>query len=222
LVYVNAGTNFYVLSESVKYDSFCQLLRPRDNITVISRASLSLHTRYDHYYFCFSKFFRLTRQTFGQQKKQSTMGKGNPHLPEKKKIAQQYLRAVYEQGGVEALNKVKPTDCWACHPAELSKGNYTVSAWGSLFGRQKKDAEQEVSSTGQLSSFPQYAAENIPDCFKMAGASGGAGGGGGEAAAAGVGGCSGANGSPSGAASKTNNGKFFIQRKGFSAAWCAA
>jgi hypothetical protein len=103
------------------------------------------------------------------------MGKGNPHLPEKKNIARCYLRAVFEQGGTEGLAKVKPQDCWACHPTELSKGNYTTSAWTSLFGREKKTAETEVANCGQLSSFPQYTDEQIPDCFKMGGSGGTAG-----------------------------------------------
>jgi hypothetical protein len=103
------------------------------------------------------------------------MGKGNPHLPEKKNIARCYLRAVYEQGGSEGLAKVKPQDCWACHPTELSKGNYNTSAWTSLFGREKKNAEAEVANCGQLSSFPQYTDEQLPDCFKMGGATRGAG-----------------------------------------------
>jgi hypothetical protein len=134
-------------------------------------------------------------------------GKGNPHLPEKKKLAQCFLRASFEQGGAEGLSKVKPQDCWACHPAELSKGNYTVSAWGSLFNRVKKDAEQEASSCGQLSSFPQYAPEDLPDCFKTTAGGGGAGGAGGAGAGgtggAGAGGTGGTTGATNG-----NTGKF--------------
>jgi hypothetical protein len=101
-------------------------------------------------------------------------GKGNPHLAEKKKLAQCYLRAVFEQGGAEALSATKPQDCWACHPTELAKGNYTTSAWGSLFARIKKDAEQEAGSSGQLSSFPQYAAEDLPDRFNSGAGAGAA------------------------------------------------
>jgi hypothetical protein len=140
------------------------------------------------------------QQTNNIEEKQATMGRGNPHLPEKKKIGQCFLRATFEQGGAEGLAKVKPTDCWACHPTELPKGNYTVSAWGSLFNRLKKDAEQEAGSTGQLSSFPQYAAEDLPDCFKGGaaadGGTGGAGGGNAAAAGAGASGSNAAGGSP--------------------------
>jgi hypothetical protein len=146
----------------------------------------------------------------------STMGgRGNPHLPEKKKIAQCFLRASFEQGGIEGLSKVKPADCWAAHPSELPKGNYTISAWGSLFNRIKKEAEQEANSSGQLSSFPQYAAENLPDCFKSgggAGAGGASGGGTGAgstgAGSAGAGTGAGVNGTGAKSGSPDKKGKF--------------
>jgi hypothetical protein len=115
-------------------------------------------------------------------------GRGNPHLPEKKKIAQKYLRASFEKGGIEGLSKTKPADCWAAHPSELPKGNYSISAWGSLFNRLKKEAEAEANSSGQLSSLPQYSDEEMPDCFKMGGS------GGGGAGASGVGGAAGPSG----------------------------
>jgi hypothetical protein len=182
-----------------------------------SIALTQFRTRQAHYFF--SKFFRrqptIAKQktTTARKKRQSTMGgKGNPHLDEKKKIAKQYLRAVYEQGGLEGLGKVKPTDCWACHPAELSKGNYTVSAWGSLFNRIKQDAKQEAESCGQLSSFPSYSAEMLPDCFKTAGSTGAGGadngastGGGNNGASAG-----GGNNGTSAGGGANNKGKFDI------------
>jgi hypothetical protein len=158
------------------------------DLTCSSHATRSL--------FLFLQFFRRRRKQIHPQannkKTKATMGgRGNPHLQEKKKYAQCYLRATFEQGGAEALAASKPQDCWSCHPTELAKGNYTTSAWGSLFARIKKDAEQEAGSSGQLSSFPQYAAEDLPDRFKS-GTGAGAGMGAGAGTGTGTGGTGGA------------------------------